>query len=194
MLYLRVHHLVEYQESLISITCINLDTRFVQRSPAPSQLTFLAPASSAVPFYSPISSTLHLPTTAFQIPFSFSFSLASLLFISHNLQNLELRISPMEDHKERNATWLSVPQFGDWEQKGEVPDYSLDFSKIRETRKQNKREVSRTSLGNEEEFINPTAPANNTAASSGGYRLVQNNDTPTTRRSFFSYFSCCAKA
>ncbi|KAL9250591.1 hypothetical protein AKJ16_DCAP13279 [Drosera capensis] len=85
----------------------------------------------------------------------------------------------MEDHKERDAPWLSVPQFGDWEQKGEVPNYSLDFSKIRETRKQNKREVSRTSLGNEEEFINPTAPANNTAASGGGYRLVQNNDTPT---------------
>ncbi|KAL9267982.1 hypothetical protein AKJ16_DCAP25020 [Drosera capensis] len=100
----------------------------------------------------------------------------------------------MEDHKERNAPWLSVPQFGDWEQKGEVPDYSLDFSKIRETRKQNKREVSRTSLGNEEEFINPTAHDNNTAASSGGYRLVENNNTPTTRRSFFSYFSCCAKA
>ncbi|TYJ04445.1 hypothetical protein E1A91_A12G092800v1 [Gossypium mustelinum] len=38
-----------------------------------------------------------------------------------------------------------------------MPDYSLDFSKIREMRKQNKREVSRASLGNEEEFINPTA-------------------------------------
>ncbi|KAF2284221.1 hypothetical protein GH714_019967 [Hevea brasiliensis] len=38
-----------------------------------------------------------------------------------------------------------------------MPDYSLDFSKVREMRKQNKRDVSRASLGNEEDFINPTA-------------------------------------
>ncbi|CAI0554758.1 unnamed protein product [Linum tenue] len=60
----------------------------------------------------------------------------------------------MEDRKERNAPWLSVPQFGDWDQKGPLPDYSMDFSKIREMRKQNK---TRASLGNEEELINPTA-------------------------------------
>ncbi|GER48989.1 mitochondrial transcription termination factorfamily protein [Striga asiatica] len=62
-------------------------------------------------------------------------------------------VSVMEDHKERNAPWLSVPQFGDWDQKGELPDYSMDFSKIREMRKQNKRDPSRASLGNEEELI-----------------------------------------
>ncbi|EEF30116.1 conserved hypothetical protein [Ricinus communis] len=33
----------------------------------------------------------------------------------------------------------------------------MDFTKIREMRKQNKRDVSRASLGNEEDFINPTA-------------------------------------
>ncbi|KAF9612256.1 hypothetical protein IFM89_038678 [Coptis chinensis] len=54
--------------------------------------------------------------------------------------------------KERNAPWMSVPQFGDWDQKGNLPDYSMDFSKIREMRKQNKRDPSRASLGNEEEF------------------------------------------
>ncbi|KAL8193919.1 hypothetical protein R6Q57_026161 [Mikania cordata] len=60
----------------------------------------------------------------------------------------------MENVKEeKDAPWLSVPQFGDWDQKGPLPDYSLDFSKIREKRKQNKRELSRTSIGNEEEFI-----------------------------------------
>lgn len=52
--------------------------------------------------------------------------------------------------------WLSVPQFGDWDSKEQVPDYSLDFSKIREMRKQNKRDVSRASLGNEEELISPS--------------------------------------
>ncbi|XP_044470242.1 uncharacterized protein LOC123199346 isoform X3 [Mangifera indica] len=67
----------------------------------------------------------------------------------------------MEDRKEKTAPWLSVPQFGDWDQKGELPDYSLDFSKIREMRKQNKRDVSRASLGNEEDFINPTATTTN---------------------------------
>ncbi|KAK4776051.1 hypothetical protein SAY87_024012 [Trapa incisa] len=51
-----------------------------------------------------------------------------------------------------NGPWLSVPQFGDWDMKGEVPDYSLDFSKIREMRKQNKRDLSRASIGNEEEI------------------------------------------
>ncbi|KAF9678794.1 hypothetical protein SADUNF_Sadunf07G0073100 [Salix dunnii] len=59
----------------------------------------------------------------------------------------------------KNAPWLSVPQFGDWDQKGELPDYSLDFSKIREMRKQNKKDVSRASLGNEEELVNPTVAA-----------------------------------
>lgn len=61
---------------------------------------------------------------------------------------------------QRNGQWLSVPQFGDWEQKGQLPDYSMDFSKIREMRKQNKRDASRASLGNEDDFINPTATIN----------------------------------
>ncbi|MED6133595.1 hypothetical protein PIB30_029647 [Stylosanthes scabra] len=64
----------------------------------------------------------------------------------------------MDTRKEKNAAWISVPQFGDWDQKGQVPDYSLDFSKIRETRKQNKTNISRASLGNEDEFMNPNTP------------------------------------
>ncbi|KAM0039460.1 hypothetical protein Hdeb2414_s0012g00382361 [Helianthus debilis subsp. tardiflorus] len=51
---------------------------------------------------------------------------------------------------EKNAPWMSMPQFGDWDQKGPLPDYSLNFSKIREMKKQNKREISRASIGNEE--------------------------------------------
>ncbi|PON58719.1 sorbin/SH3 domain protein [Parasponia andersonii] len=66
---------------------------------------------------------------------------------------------------QKNAPWLSVPQFGDWDQKGQVPDYSLDFSKIREMRKQNKRDVSRASLGNEEELVTPTTASTNTSHS-----------------------------
>ncbi|KAJ0097346.1 hypothetical protein Patl1_27579 [Pistacia atlantica] len=67
---------------------------------------------------------------------------------------------------QKNAPWLSVPQFGDWDQKGQLPDYSMDFSKIREMRKQNKRDVSRASLGNEEDFINPTATTADTTKNS----------------------------
>ncbi|XP_074308656.1 uncharacterized protein LOC141643403 [Silene latifolia] len=99
----------------------------------------------------------------------------------------------MDDRKdkEKNGSWLSVPQFGDWDQKGPLPDYSLDFSKIREMRKQNKREPSRASLGNEEEFINPTAPANKAC---NDKRDFVENHSPTARKSFLSYFNCCVKA
>ncbi|XVE83239.1 hypothetical protein DITRI_Ditri16bG0071800 [Diplodiscus trichospermus] len=88
----------------------------------------------------------------------------------------------MEDRKEKNAPWLSVPQFGDWDQKGQLPDYSLDFSKIREMRKQNKREVSRASLGNEEEFSNPTATSVSTAPSDDHHDYPQNHHSPTWSR------------
>ncbi|KAM7513712.1 hypothetical protein LguiA_003848 [Lonicera macranthoides] len=97
----------------------------------------------------------------------------------------------MEDRKEKNAPWLSVPQFGDWEQKGQVPDYSLDFSKIREMRKQNKRDVSRASLGNEEELISTNAHNGNSGHTVDHY---QQEHSPATRRSIFSYFNCCVKA
>ncbi|CAL0329998.1 unnamed protein product [Lupinus luteus] len=98
--------------------------------------------------------------------------------------------------EEKNSPWLSVPQFGDWDLKGEVPDYSLDFSKIRETRKQNKTNISRASLGNEEEFINATATSVNTADTTQQHHPHHYDQThsPTTRRSFFSYFNCCVKA
>lgn len=99
-----------------------------------------------------------------------------------------------KDNKEKNVSWLSVPQFGDWDQKGgALPDYSLDFSKIREMRKQNKRDPSRASLGNEEDFINPTAPANNRPQSEENQHFTQNH-SPTPRRSFLRYFNCCVRA
>ncbi|KAG2711729.1 hypothetical protein I3843_04G084100 [Carya illinoinensis] len=102
----------------------------------------------------------------------------------------------MEDRKEKVAPWLSVPQFGDWDQKGQVPDYSLDFSKIRENRKQNKKDVSRASLGNEEEFItsNTTTNASEKTHIDDDHHYHQSQHSPTTRRSFLSYFNCCVKA
>ncbi|XP_019150416.1 PREDICTED: uncharacterized protein LOC109147236 [Ipomoea nil] len=101
----------------------------------------------------------------------------------------------MEGQKEKNASWLSVPQFGDWDQKGALPDYSLDFSKIREMRKQNKRDLSRASLGNEEELMSSTAGSANAghSAHSDDHHYNQ-NQSPTTRRSIFRCFNCCVKA
>ncbi|XP_055808954.1 uncharacterized protein LOC129877470 [Solanum dulcamara] len=103
----------------------------------------------------------------------------------------------MEDHKEKATPWLSVPQFGDWDQKGALPDYSMDFTKIRENRKQNK---SRASLGNEEEF-NSISTTNNNNNNVNTSHSAQSNDqsyhqkhSPTTRKSIFSYFNCCVKA
>ncbi|PIN26867.1 hypothetical protein CDL12_00360 [Handroanthus impetiginosus] len=98
----------------------------------------------------------------------------------------------MEDHKERNGPWLSVPQFGDWDQKGVLPDYSMDFSKIREMRKQNKREPSRASIGNEEELIASNTRSSNTVHTDPPD--FHQNHSPTGRRSIFSYFNCCVKA
>ncbi|KAE8814130.1 hypothetical protein D1007_08777 [Hordeum vulgare] len=49
---------------------------------------------------------------------------------------------------------MTVPAFGDWDMKnGAMPDYSMDFSKIREMRKQNKKELSRTSLGGDDDLL-----------------------------------------
>ncbi|CBI21513.3 hypothetical protein AAG906_024129 [Vitis piasezkii] len=98
----------------------------------------------------------------------------------------------MEDRKEKAAPWLSVPQFGDWDQKGQVPDYSLDFSKIREMRKQNKRDVSRASLGNEEELVAP--PTTNADTRQTDHHHYHQSHSPTGRRSILGCFSCCVKA
>ncbi|XP_010462651.1 PREDICTED: uncharacterized protein LOC104743239 [Camelina sativa] len=118
----------------------------------------------------------------------------------------------MEDRKEnKNSPWLSVPQFGDWDQKGgPIPDYSMDFSKIREMRKLNKRDASRASLGNDEELINPfhnQPPVETTKPSKKLTTVHSDNDnnnhnvfshqrphSPSTRRGIFSCFNCCVKA
>ncbi|CAN8251585.1 unnamed protein product [Cochlearia groenlandica] len=114
----------------------------------------------------------------------------------------------MEDPKEnKNSPWLSVPQFGEWDQKGgSIPDYSMDFSKIREMRKQNKRDPSRASLGNDDELINPfhnqpTSSANSKPKLTTVHSDIHNDfshhhtpHSPSTRRGIFSCFNCCVKA
>ncbi|KAK4767197.1 hypothetical protein SAY86_014947 [Trapa natans] len=90
----------------------------------------------------------------------------------------------MGDRKENNnGPWLSVPQFGDWDMKGEVPDYSLDFSKIREMRKQNKRDLSRASIGNEEEISAANGAKSKSATVHGDQhdQYQQSHHSPTVR-------------
>ncbi|KAI3499742.1 hypothetical protein L1887_35551 [Cichorium endivia] len=83
----------------------------------------------------------------------------------------------MDNRKgEKNAPWMSVPQFGDWDQKGPLPDYSMDFSKIREMRKQNKRDISRASIGNEEEFISSNTAKLNTTNNSAPHHSYDEED------------------
>ncbi|XP_051114471.1 uncharacterized protein LOC127240073 isoform X2 [Andrographis paniculata] len=100
----------------------------------------------------------------------------------------------MEDRKEKHAPWLSVPQFGDWDQKGAMPDYSMDFSKIREMRKQNKRDPSRASLGNEEEIVSSNTRDSNTTPNN--QHVYDRSHSPMTRRSILRLrcFNCCIKA
>ncbi|XP_027353014.1 uncharacterized protein LOC113863571 isoform X2 [Abrus precatorius] len=121
---------------------------------------------------------------------------AKSLSLSLSLSLSGSEITLMEQSKEKNAPWLSVPQFGDWDMKGQVPDYSMDFSKIREMRKQNKTNISRASLGNEEELMTSTTTNINTDHSETERQHPHYHQTssPTTRRSFLSYFNCCVKA
>uniref|UniRef100_A0A0E0K9B7 RIN4 pathogenic type III effector avirulence factor Avr cleavage site domain-containing protein n=1 Tax=Oryza punctata TaxID=4537 RepID=A0A0E0K9B7_ORYPU len=103
--------------------------------------------------------------------------------------------------------WMTVPAFGDWDMKnGALPDYSMDFSKIREMRKQNKKELSRTSLGGDDDLIaqqkQQQQPQQKLAKANLGrpaddhhHRQLHGRDgSPTGRRTFLSYFQCCIKA
>lgn len=81
---------------------------------------------------------------------------------------------------QKNAPWMSVPQFGDWDQKGPLPDYSMDFSKIRQNRKQNKRDISRASIGNEEDLISSnTVKLNTTNNSAPHHSYGEDHHSPT---------------
>ncbi|CAN4090052.1 unnamed protein product [Withania somnifera] len=104
----------------------------------------------------------------------------------------------MEYNKEKKTgPWLSVPQFGHWDQKGVYPDYSMDFSKIRENRKQNKKDLSRASFGNENELIFSTKKdANSVYSPHSNDQQYHKNQNPNMLAYLFShmqYFRCYCK-
>ncbi|KAG0448447.1 hypothetical protein HPP92_027833 [Vanilla planifolia] len=91
--------------------------------------------------------------------------------------------------------WMSVPAFGDWDQQKGMPDYSLDFSKIREMRMQNKSDYSHISVGNEEELIpRPGSASAFDASTTSVPPAVHHQESPSGRKKFISYFVCCTRA
>ncbi|XP_073002693.1 uncharacterized protein [Typha latifolia] len=106
----------------------------------------------------------------------------------------------MENNKEGKG-WMSVPAFGDWDMKNGVPDYSMDFSKIREKKKQSKMELTnRASIGNEDELVNrnggdPDHVDHRSSGDAADHRRPLHRDhSPTGRKKFMSYFQCCIGA
>jgi len=105
----------------------------------------------------------------------------------------------MEDQKQETQSaggWMSVPAFGDWDMKNGVPDYSMDFSKIREMRKQSKSDFNRASIGNEEELARKAGDRRR-----DNYTQLPDNSidtapahSPTARKKIASYFVCCIGA
>uniref|UniRef100_K4AF34 RIN4 pathogenic type III effector avirulence factor Avr cleavage site domain-containing protein n=1 Tax=Setaria italica TaxID=4555 RepID=K4AF34_SETIT len=121
--------------------------------------------------------------------------------------------SSMENLKERGQDaaggngWMTVPAFGDWDMKnGALPDYSMDFSKIREMRKQNKKELSRASLGGDDDLAQTqqqqqrnqaqakAQPKLGRPADDHRRPLHDRDHSPTGGKKFLSYFQCCIKA
>ncbi|KAG5110149.1 hypothetical protein JHK82_039372 [Glycine max] len=112
----------------------------------------------------------------------------SLANLSNFLSRSEITL--MEQSKEKNTTWLLVPQFRDWDQKGQVPDYSFDFSKIREMRKQNNTNISRASLGNEEKLMASSTTSNTSTIHSDDHQhpYYHQTNSPTIRSLSFLFY------
>ncbi|PIA53821.1 hypothetical protein AQUCO_00900423v1 [Aquilegia coerulea] len=86
----------------------------------------------------------------------------------------------MENRREK-PVFMSVPQFGGWEQQaGGNTNYSMVFNQARVNRREVKRDIRRSSIGNEQELI------------------VQvhhdRDDSLTRKKKILTYFNCCIKA
>ncbi|KAG9454923.1 hypothetical protein H6P81_007827 [Aristolochia fimbriata] len=116
----------------------------------------------------------------------------------------------IDKHGQKND-WMSVPQFGGWDQKaGGATDYSMVFSRARANKKQQKTEV--TALGNEREYLgHPRARNHGHHAHHHAHQAHAHVHhahvhhahvhhahvhhahvhSPMKRKRFLSYFSCC---
>ncbi|KAL4295568.1 hypothetical protein GQ457_12G026480 [Hibiscus cannabinus] len=84
---------------------------------------------------------------------------------------------------ENNIEWLSIPQFGGWDQKDpSALDYSMIFTRARATRKQYKSDVRR-SIGNERDFmVHPFSQ-----------QPRDNSDSAPKKKKILTYINCCIK-
>ncbi|KAH7652623.1 hypothetical protein IHE45_19G030300 [Dioscorea alata] len=93
----------------------------------------------------------------------------------------------MEEPME-NKGWMSVPEFGEWEKKEGVQDYSMNFSRIRKARKLSK---TRLSVGNYEELHHDHHPTIHSDHHLTSIDQLQASP-PSKWKRMLSYFTCCA--
>ncbi|XP_058196380.1 uncharacterized protein LOC131312550 [Rhododendron vialii] len=86
----------------------------------------------------------------------------------------------MGKHKEKPG-WNSVPEFGGWDRKTPgATDYSVVFSRARANKKQQKNDVNRHSLGNEQELMVKKQP----------HQHYQQDDSVMRKKKGLNYFCC----
>ncbi|KAF3430946.1 hypothetical protein FNV43_RR25676 [Rhamnella rubrinervis] len=120
----------------------------------------------------------------------------------------------MDTRKEKNAAWMSVPQFGGWDHKG-ATDYSMVFSRARANKKQQRNDVTelkRAKLGNGRDFLathpaklgNVDFVATHPAKLGNERELVDTHpqveptrrpqdDSVMRKRKILTYINCCIK-
>jgi len=87
---------------------------------------------------------------------------------------------------QENSPCPPVPRFGEWDQKGPIRDYSMDFSKIQEARKIHK------SLGTEEELKASFRHIQRQRSERGSSPTVRFSVTFVVRAEIFLFkISCC---
>ncbi|KAL6341769.1 hypothetical protein AAG906_038013 [Vitis piasezkii] len=113
--------------------------------------------------------------------YSIGYSHSHNLILSLSVPTLLSLQAIMENRKEKNA-WMSVPQFGGWDQKtGGATNYSMIFSQARANKKQQKADIN-NSLGNERE-LTPRRQ----------YPHQQQEESVMRKRKFLTYINCCIR-
>ncbi|KAF5185666.1 RPM1-interacting protein 4 (RIN4) family protein [Thalictrum thalictroides] len=87
----------------------------------------------------------------------------------------------MENRREK-PVFTSVPQFGGWEQQaGGNTNYSMVFNQARVNRREVKKDIRRSSIGNEQELIIV-------------HHDHDHDSSLKRKKKILTYFNCCIKA
>ncbi|KAK9273671.1 hypothetical protein L1049_018481 [Liquidambar formosana] len=77
---------------------------------------------------------------------------------------------------------MSVPQFGGWDQKAPgATDYSMVFSRARANKKEQKKDFTRSSIGNEKELM------------AHQHHHHHQDDSVARKKRILTYLNCCIK-